>query len=128
NAREGLEAPHHVWEVSPGLSGMAFYTGHPGSAWNDSLLLGSLAQRNLIRLSLDGDRIAGEERLLDEIGERVRDVRVGSDGKVYVVTDEPDGKLLQIPPARGLLSPWKAREDPTMPAAPSGLEPFGEPA
>ncbi|WP_434212004.1 PQQ-dependent sugar dehydrogenase [[Pseudomonas] boreopolis] len=98
NAREGLEAPHHVWEVSPGLSGMAFYTGHPGSAWNDSLLLGSLAQRNLIRLSLDGDRIAGEERLLDEIGERVRDVRVGSDGKVYVVTDEPDGKLLQITP------------------------------
>nr|WP_295377197.1 PQQ-dependent sugar dehydrogenase [Pseudoxanthomonas sp.] len=96
--KTGLEAPYHVWEKSPGLSGMAFYTGHAGSSWNDSLFLGSLAERNLIRLGLEGDRIVSEERLLNEIGERVRDVRVGADGKVYVLTDENDGKLLRIAP------------------------------
>jgi glucose/arabinose dehydrogenase len=97
----GMEAPYHVWAKSPGLSGMAFYTGHPESAWNDSLLLGALADRNLIRLALDGDRIVAEERLLDDLGARIRDVRVGADGAVYVLTDEDDGKLLKLqPPAR----------------------------
>jgi glucose/arabinose dehydrogenase len=100
-AAPGTEAPYHVWETSPGLSGMAFYTGHPDSAWNDSLFLGALADGSLIRLSLDGNRIAGEERLLKDLGARIRDVRVGADGNVYVVTDQKDGKLLQlIPPAR----------------------------
>jgi aldose sugar dehydrogenase len=98
--KPGLEPPYHVWEKSPGLSGMAFYTGHPGAPWNDSLLLGSLAERNLIRLSLQGDKIVGEERLLNEIGERVRDVRVGADGNIYVLTDENDGKLLRIEPPK----------------------------
>ena len=77
---------------------MAFYTGRPGTPWNDSLFLGSLAERNLIRLSLQGDAIVGEERLLNEIGERVRDVRVGPDDAIYVLTDEEDGKLLKIEP------------------------------
>jgi glucose/arabinose dehydrogenase len=94
----GMEAPYHVWAKSPGLSGMAFYTGHPGSAWNDSLFLGALADRNLIRLGLEGDRIVSEERLLDDLGARIRDVRVGSDGNVYVLTDEDDGKLLALQP------------------------------
>jgi len=96
--KAGLEQPYHVWEKSPGLSGMAFYIGHAGSPWNDSLFLGSLAERNLIRLSLKGDAIVSEERLLNEIGERVRDVRVGPDGSVYVLTDENDGKLLRLAP------------------------------
>ncbi|HVI26909.1 MAG TPA: PQQ-dependent sugar dehydrogenase [Xanthomonadaceae bacterium] len=94
----GTEPPHHVWKKSPGLSGMAFYTGHPGSPWNDSLFLGALADQNLIRLSLDGDRITGEERLLDDLGARIRDVRVGPDGNLYVLTDESDGRLLRIAP------------------------------
>lgn len=98
--KPGMEQPHHVWEKSPGVSGMAFYTGRPGTPWNDSLFIGSLAERNLIRLSLDGDKIVGEERLLDEIGERVRDVRVGPNGDVYVLTDEVDGKLFRIQPPR----------------------------
>ena len=100
SAREGMEQPHHVWEKSPGLSGMAFYTGRPGNPWNDSLFLGSLAEGNLIRLSLQGDRIVGEERLLTELGERVRDVRIGPDGNVYVLTDEEDGKLFRIAPPK----------------------------
>ncbi len=97
----GMEQPHHYWAKSPGISGLAFYTGHPRSAWNDSLFLGALAESNLIRLSLRGDAIVGEERLLSDLGARIRDVRVGADGNVYVLTDEDDGKLLRIvPPAR----------------------------
>jgi glucose/arabinose dehydrogenase len=97
----GMEQPHHVWEKSPGLSGMAFLTGHPESAWNDSLFLGALADGNLIRLSLDGDRITGEERLLGDMGRRVRDVVVDAEGHLFVVTDHDDGELLHIvPPAR----------------------------
>ena len=94
----GMEQPYHVWEKSPGLSGMAFSTGHAGSKWNDSLFLGALADGSLIRLTLDGDKIAGEERLLKELGARIRDVRVGADGKVYVLTDENNGKLLRLDP------------------------------
>ncbi|HEY5804094.1 MAG TPA: PQQ-dependent sugar dehydrogenase [Lysobacter sp.] len=97
----GMEQPYHVWEKSPGLSGMAFYTGHAGSKWDNSLFLGALADSSLIRLSLDGDKITGEERLLKELGSRIRDVRVGSDGKVYVLTDEDNGKLLRLDPPTG---------------------------
>jgi glucose/arabinose dehydrogenase len=79
---------------------MAFYTGHPESSWNDSLFLGALADQDLIRLSLDGDRITGEERLLDDLHARIRDVRVGADGRVYVLTDEDDGRLLRLTPPR----------------------------
>jgi glucose/arabinose dehydrogenase len=96
----GIEPPHHVWERSPALSGMAFYTGRATSKWNDSLFLGALAGRALIRLSLDGDRITGEERLLEDREERIRDVRVGADGALYVLTDERDGSLLRIEPPR----------------------------
>lgn len=94
----GMEPPHHVWAKSPALSGMAFYVNQPASKWNDSLFLGALSDGSLIRLSLDGDRIIGEERLLKELGARIRDVRAGGDGNVYVLTDEPDGKLLRLQP------------------------------
>lgn len=97
----GMEQPYHVWEKSPGLSGMAFYTGQAGSKWDNSLFLGALADSSLIRLSLDGDKITGEERLLKELSSRVRDVRVGGDGKVYVLTDEDNGKLLRLDPPTG---------------------------
>lgn len=97
----GMEQPYHAWEQSPGLSGMAFLTGHPGSPWNDSLFLGALAQQALIRLQLDGDRIVGEERLLADRGERIRDVRVAPDGTVYVLTDADNGRLLALTPPTG---------------------------
>jgi glucose/arabinose dehydrogenase len=96
----GMESPHHVWKKSPGLSGMAFYTGHPGSPWNDSLFLGALADHALIRLKLDGDRIVSEERLLTDLGARIRDVRAGADGNLYVLTDASDGRLLRVRPPR----------------------------
>ncbi|THG87276.1 PQQ-dependent sugar dehydrogenase [Pseudomonas sp. A-1] len=92
----GTEPPHHVWKKSPALSGMAFYDAERFPAWRHSLFIGALAQQALIRLSLDGDRVVGEERLLEPLDKRIRDVRVGPDGWVYVLTDERDGKLLRL--------------------------------
>lgn len=103
-AKAGMEQPYHVWEKSPGLSGMAFYTGQPGKAWDNSLFLGALADRSVIRLSLDGNKVVAEERLLEDLGKRVRDVRVGADGNVYVLTDEDDGQLLRLVPPRASTS------------------------
>jgi glucose/arabinose dehydrogenase len=100
SAAPGMEQPHHVWAKSPALSGMAFLVDQPRSKWNNSLFLGALADGSLIRLSLDGDRVVGEERLLKELGARIRDVRVGTDGSVYVLTDEENGKLLRLEPPR----------------------------
>jgi glucose/arabinose dehydrogenase len=101
-AAPGMAAAVHVWNKSPGLSGMAFYREHPESPWNDSLFLGALADRNLIRLSLDGDTIVAEERLLQDRGARIRDVRAAADGNIYVVTDAADGELLRlVPPKTG---------------------------
>lgn len=93
---EGMENPHHVWKVSPGVSGMAFYDHERFPAWKNSLFVGALAQRVLIRLTLDGDAVTGEERLLEDLGWRIRDVRVGPDGAVYVVTDETKGRVLKV--------------------------------
>lgn len=92
----GTEPPHHVWEKSPAISGMAFYDGERFPAWRHSLFIGALAGQALIRLSLDGDRVVGEERLLEPLDTRIRDVRVGPDGWVYVLTDESDGQLLRL--------------------------------
>ncbi|WP_437884206.1 PQQ-dependent sugar dehydrogenase [Pseudomonas sp. LRF_L74] len=93
---EGTEPPHHVWEKSPGISGMAFYSAERFPAWQHSLFIGALADRSLIRLTLDGDKVVGEERLLTDEGWRIRDVRQGPDGYLYVLTDESDGKLLRL--------------------------------
>jgi glucose/arabinose dehydrogenase len=92
----GTEPPHHVWAKSPAISGMAFYDAERFPAWKHSLFIGALAQEALIRLSLEGDRVVSEERLLEALGKRIRDVRVGPDGWVYVLTDESDGKLLRL--------------------------------
>lgn len=95
----GMEAPHHSWPRSPGLSGMLFYSGKAIPQWGGNLFLGGLASSDLIRLELDGDRIVHEERLLRDRGERIRDVREGPDGAIYLLVDAEDGKLLRIAPA-----------------------------
>lgn len=92
----GTEPPHHVWEKSPALSGMAFYSAERFPAWRHNLFIGALAGQALIRLQLDGDRVVHEERLLAGRGWRIRDVRQGPDGYLYVLTDEADGKLLRL--------------------------------
>ena len=93
---KGTEPPHHVWDKSPGISGMAFYDAERFPAWQHSLFIGALVDLSLIRLQLDGDRIVGEERLLKDLNARIRDVRVGPDGFLYLLTDAADGKLLQV--------------------------------
>ena len=94
----GMEQPHHVWAKSPALSGMAFYTGDLFPQWSGNLFLGSLAASELIRLELDGDKVTHEERLLGALQLRIRDVRQGPEGAIYVLTDAGDGKLLRITP------------------------------
>ena len=95
---EGMEPPHHVWDVSPAISGMLFYSGKAFPEWKGNLFVGALAKSALIRLELDGDRIVHEERLLTDRAERIRDVREGPDGAIYVLADEENGKLLRIQP------------------------------
>ncbi|MCO7262184.1 PQQ-dependent sugar dehydrogenase [Dickeya zeae] len=92
----GTNQPVYYWKVSPAISGMAFYNGSRFPAWRHSLFIGALAGTSLIRLSLEGDRIVSQERLLMELGERIRDVRVGPDGYLYVLTDQDNGKLLKV--------------------------------
>ncbi|WP_085706444.1 PQQ-dependent sugar dehydrogenase [Pseudomonas sp. B8(2017)] len=93
---QGMVDPHHVWEKSPGISGMAFYDSPTFKAWDHNLFIGALATQELIRLQLDGDKVVHEERLLGELKARIRDVRVGPDGYLYVLTDDKDGALLKV--------------------------------
>ncbi|OZB30770.1 MAG: oxidoreductase [Pseudomonas sp. 34-62-33] len=93
---EGTEAPYHVWERSPAISGMAFYDGERFPAWRHNLFIGALAGQALIRLQLDGDKIVHEERLLESLRARIRDVRQGPDGYLYVLTEAPKGQLLRL--------------------------------
>ena len=93
---EGTVAPRHVWEKSPGLSGMAFYDADRFKAWQHNVFIGALVSQELIRLQLDGDRVVHEERLMGELNKRIRDVRQGPDGYLYVLTDEDDGVLYKV--------------------------------
>lgn len=96
-ARSGLEQPLHYWVPSIAPSGMAFYTADLFPAWRNNLLVGSLKFGQLVRLELNGDKVTHEERI--KIGSRVRDVRQGPDGAIYLLTDEDDGQLLRLTPA-----------------------------
>ncbi|QJI40316.1 PQQ-dependent sugar dehydrogenase [Pseudomonas sp. ADAK2] len=93
---EGTVPPHHVWEVSPGISGMAFYDADRFKPWQHNVFIGALVSQELIRLQFDGDKVVHEERLLGELKERIRDVRQGPDGYLYVLTDEEDGALYKV--------------------------------
>ncbi|MNJ17471.1 Soluble aldose sugar dehydrogenase YliI precursor [compost metagenome] len=93
---DGMVDPHHVWEKSPAISGMAFYDNPRFKPWDHSLFIGALAAQELIRLQLDGDKVVHEERMLGELNARIRDVRVGPDGYLYVLTDAEDGALLKV--------------------------------
>ena len=93
---DGTVVPHHVWEKSPGISGMAFYDADRFKPWQHSLFIGALADKGLIRLQLDGDKVVHEERLLGDLNARIRDVRQGPDGYVYVLTDDENGALYRV--------------------------------
>ena len=101
-AKEGMEQPVYYWDPVIGPSGMAFYTADLFPAWKGSLFVGGHATYDLVRLSIEGERVVGEERLLKDLEPRphVRDVRQGPDGALYVLTDSTSGKLLKLVPRR----------------------------
>lgn len=93
---EGAVDPHHVWEKSPGVTGMAFYDADRFKPWQQNLFIGALVSQELIRLQFDGDKVVHEERLLGGLKQRIRDVRQGPDGYLYVLTDEDNGSLYKV--------------------------------
>lgn len=107
-AKAGMEQPVAYWETITGAtwtggqkssvapSGMAFFTGSQPANWTGSLFVGALAGQALWRLHLDGTRVVGRERLLASRNERIRDVRQGPDGRLYLLTDGGSGKLLRV--------------------------------
>jgi len=97
--KPGLEQPVYYWDPSIAPSGMAFYTGDKFPAWRGSILVGALASRLVSRLETNGNRVTGEERMLENLGERIRDVRQGPDGLVYLLTDSQQGRILRMRPA-----------------------------
>jgi glucose/arabinose dehydrogenase len=94
--KPGLEQPVHVWDPSIAPSGAAFYTASRMPAWAGSLFCGGLAGQMLVRMSLQGNRVTSEERLLTELRERIRDVRQGPDGWLYLLTDSGEGRILRV--------------------------------
>ncbi|WP_284736054.1 PQQ-dependent sugar dehydrogenase [Dongia deserti] len=98
-SKPGLEQPVYYWDPSIAPSGMTFYTGDKFPAWKGDLFVGALKFHLLARLEVDGNRIVREERLLEDMGDRIRDVRQGPDGYLYLLTDEDDGRILRLEPA-----------------------------
>jgi glucose/arabinose dehydrogenase len=96
--RQGYEQPRYYWDPVIAPSGAQFYTGDAFPAWRGSLFVGALKERRLVRLVLEHDKVIGEEHLLVDRGQRVRDVRQGGDGTLYAVTDDSDGELWKIVP------------------------------
>lgn len=99
--KEGMEQPIYYWDPVIGPSGMAFYTGTLFPAWKGNLFVGGHATNDLVRLELNGEKVVAEERLLKERKERIRDVRQGPDGAIYVLTDSANGSLLKLVPKAG---------------------------
>jgi aldose sugar dehydrogenase len=97
--KEGMAQPLYYWDPSIAPSGAAFYTGDRFPEWKGNLFVGALAGRALHRLVLDGEKIVGEEKLLADLGERIRDVRIGPDGALWLLTDNPQGRVLRLVPA-----------------------------
>jgi aldose sugar dehydrogenase len=99
-ARVGMESPVHHWVPSIAACGMNFYTGDKFAAWKGALFVTGLSARTLVMLSLTGDKVTRETRLLNDLGHRLRHVVTGPDGTLYVLTDDANGRLLRIEPAR----------------------------
>jgi glucose/arabinose dehydrogenase len=95
----GMEGPIYQWTPVIAPSGMAFYTGELFPQWKGNLFVGGLGAAALVRLELDGNKVTHEERLLLDLGLRIRDVAQGPEGALYVVTDEDEGEILKISPA-----------------------------
>lgn len=99
-SKPGMVQPLHLWVPSIAPSGMAFVSGSKFPQWTGDLLIGALRDQMLVRLVLDGEKVLREERLLKGLVGRIRDVRMGPDGLVYLLTDEAEGALLRLEPVQ----------------------------
>jgi aldose sugar dehydrogenase len=99
-SKPGMEQPIKYWVPSIAPSGMAFYTGELFPQWKGNLFVGALAGQMLVRLALDGETVTREERLLAALRERLRDVRQGPDGALWLATDNSQGRILRVTPAQ----------------------------
>ena len=99
-ARAGLEQPVYYWDPVIAPSGMEYYSGDAFPAWRGNLFVGGLVSQRLVRLVMKDNRVVGEEHLLTDRGRRIRDVRQGPDGLLYIVTDEANGELLKLVPGK----------------------------
>jgi aldose sugar dehydrogenase len=95
-----MEQPVWYWVPSIAPSGMAFYTGNLFPTWRGNLFVGALAGQMLVRLEIEGEKVLREERLLAQLHERIRDVRQGPDGALWLATDNSSGRILRLIPAQ----------------------------
>jgi glucose/arabinose dehydrogenase len=98
--KAGMEQPIIQWTPVIAPSGMAFYQGDLFPKWQGNVFIGGLATRMLVRLDVSGEKIVREERLLRDLNERIRDVRAGPDGALWLVTDNSAGRILRVSPAK----------------------------
>jgi len=98
--KEGMAQPLHYWDPSIAPSGMAFYTGSEFPQWQGSLFVGALKLRKLVRLEIENGQVMEEEDLLTSLNERIRDVRTGPDGSLWLLTDSSKGKVYRVVPAQ----------------------------
>jgi glucose/arabinose dehydrogenase len=94
--KAGMEQPVWHWTPSIAPSGMTFYSGKLWPAWRGSLFNGALKFQLVSRLELDGARVVREERMLQSLNERIRDIREGPDGALWLLTDNPNGRILRV--------------------------------
>jgi glucose/arabinose dehydrogenase len=100
-SKTGMEQPVYYWDPVIAPSGMVVYTGNAYPGWKGSIFIGSMTPGALVRLTLKDGKVASEERYLGNLGERIRDVQQGPDGLLYMITDNPQGRILRLdPPAR----------------------------
>lgn len=97
--QNGMAQPLHYWDPSIAPSGMAFYTGDEFPAWQGDLFVGALKMQKLVRLSIENGKVTEEEDLLEDFGTRIRDVRMGPDGSLWLLTDDSNGKVIRLRPA-----------------------------
>ena len=98
-AKAGMEQPAFYWDPVIAPSGMIFYTGNVYPQWTGSIFVGSLAPGALVRLTLQDGRVTREERYFEDLNERIREVAQGIDGRIYLLTDSSNGRILRLDPA-----------------------------
>jgi aldose sugar dehydrogenase len=98
--KAGMEQAVYYWDPVIAPSGMVFYTGSLFPAWKGSLFIGGLGSTNLVRLTVKGEKVTGEERLLKDLKERIRDVVQGPDGALYLLTDNAKGRVVKLVPRK----------------------------